>query len=92
MGPVGTPTVVCPLCEGLGVLTARTPVRFCGDCHGTGWLVTDFQTHVHSTPTRTGAQMTPHLVTCPFCQGTGQLFATTYEPCVMCQQTGRIPE
>jgi RecJ-like exonuclease len=90
MGPSGMPTVVCPLCGGLGVLTVRTPLRSCDACHGTGWVLTEPQTEGQLYPSRSEQQIPSRLITCPFCEGTGQILTTDYEPCVMCQRTGRI--
>ena len=92
MGPFDEMTVVCPLCGGLGVLVMHHPVGLCDACHGTGWVpINERQPPAPAHRSGTQQQVPPQLVACPFCQRTGQMLGTDYEPCVMCQGTGRIP-
>jgi DnaJ-class molecular chaperone len=84
-----TPTIVCPLCGGLGALPLRPYARPCDLCRGTGMNVSGRQTQARLA--LSGQRMMPPPVTCPNCQGTGQMLMTSYEQCLMCQATGRIP-
>ena len=88
MGFYDLATIVCPLCGGIGVLAVRTYTRPCDLCGGTGLNLGGRQTQARLA--LVGRGMLPPPVTCPNCQGTGQMRTTHYEQCLMCQQTGRI--